>query len=124
MQRNPEDETASSWSATALSYEMLEISEGRSNTMTTESIEQMKARLKREDEEKEETFQKRLHEIKESQAPWRAKREAKERTEEQERQKLHEDLRQKREQEMKDSALRSWLDAGGGPKSSRRSGLV
>ena len=46
--------------------------------MMPESIEQMKARLKREDEEKQETFQKRLQEIKESQAPWRAEREAKE----------------------------------------------
>jgi guanylate kinase len=43
----------------------------RSTTLTRETVEQMKARLKREDEEKEETFQKRLQEIKESQAPWR-----------------------------------------------------
>jgi hypothetical protein len=81
--------------------------------MTAESIEQMKARLKREDEEKEEAFQKRLEEIKESQAPWRAEQEAKERAEQKERDKLHENVRQKREREMKDSARLAWLDAGG-----------
>jgi hypothetical protein len=81
--------------------------------MTAESIEQLKARLKREDEEKEEAFQKRLEEIKESQAPWRAEQKAKERAEEQKRRKLLDDARQRREQEMKDSALRRWLGAGG-----------
>ena len=78
-----------------------------------ETIEQVKARLKRQDEEKEKAFQKRLEEIREAQAPWRAEQEAKERAEEQERQKLLDDARHKREQEMKDSAHRSWLDAGG-----------
>jgi hypothetical protein len=92
---------------------MLEMSEGRSNTMATESIEQLKARLKREDEAKEEAFQKRLQEIRESQAEFRAEREAKERAEHKERQELHEELRQKREQEMKDSARVGWFDAGG-----------
>jgi len=33
--------------------------------MTAESIEQLKARLKREDEEKEKAFQKRLEEVRE-----------------------------------------------------------
>jgi guanylate kinase len=33
--------------------------------MSSETLEQMKARLKREDEEKEEAFQKRLEEIRE-----------------------------------------------------------
>jgi hypothetical protein len=81
--------------------------------MATESIEQLKARLKREDEAKEEAFQKRLQEIRESQAEFRAEREAKERAEHKERQELHEELRQKREQEMKDSARVGWFDAGG-----------
>ena len=81
--------------------------------MTTESIEQLKARLKREDEAKEEAFQKRLEEIKESQAEFRAEREAKEQVEQKERDKLHEELRQKREREMKDRSRLAWLDAGG-----------
>ena len=81
--------------------------------MTKETVEQMKARLKREDEEKEEAFQKRLEEIKESQAPWRAEQKAKEQAQEQERRKLLDDARQRHEQEMKDSARSSWLDAGG-----------
>jgi hypothetical protein len=89
------------------------MSEERSTAMTADHIEQMKARLKREDEAKEKAFQKRLEEIRESQAPWPAEREAKERTEEQKRQKLLDGVRQKREQEMKDSARSSWLDAGG-----------
>src|SRR5215217_7380349 len=80
---------------------ILKTSEERSNTMTAESIEQMKARLKREDEEKEEAFQKRLEEIKESQAEFRAGREAKGRAEEQERERLHEERRQRREEEIK-----------------------
>jgi hypothetical protein len=89
------------------------MSQERSTTLTAESIEQMKARLKRDDEEKEEAFQKRLEEIKEGQAPWRAEQKAKERAEEQKRRKLHDDARQRREQEMKDSARSSWLGAGG-----------
>jgi hypothetical protein len=81
--------------------------------MTKETVEQLKARLKRQDEEKEEAFQKRLEEIRESQAEFRAEREAKERADEQKRQKLLDDARQKREQEMKDRARLAWLDAGG-----------
>ena len=81
--------------------------------MTADGIEQMKARLKREDEAKEEAFEKRLEEIREGQAPWRAEQEAKERAEEQKRRKLLDDARQRREQEMKDSTRSSWLDAGG-----------
>ena len=61
----------------------------------------MRARLKREDEAKEEVFQKRLEEIRESQTGFRAKQEKKERTEEQKRQKLLDDARRKREKEMK-----------------------
>jgi hypothetical protein len=63
--------------------------------MSSETLEQLKARIKREDEAKEEAFQKRLEEIRESQAEFRAEQEKKELAEEQERQKLHEDLRQK-----------------------------
>jgi hypothetical protein len=81
--------------------------------MTEESIQRVKARLKREDEEKEKAFQKHLEEIREAQAPWRAEREAKQRAEDQERRRLLEDARHKRERETKDSARRSWLDAGG-----------
>jgi colicin import membrane protein len=89
------------------------MSQERSNTMTKESLEQLKAKLKSEDEEKEEAFQKRLEEIREGQAEVRAEREAKERAEQKERRKLLEDARQRREQEMKYSARSSWLDAGG-----------
>jgi hypothetical protein len=60
----------------------------------------MKARLKREDEEKEEVFHKSFEEIRQGQAEFRAEREAKERGEEQERQKLHEGLRQKHERSL------------------------
>lgn len=79
----------------------------------SETVEQLKARLEREDEEKEEAFQKRLEEIKAGNARWRAKKEAEARAEQQERQRLHEDLRQNRENDMKDSARSSWLAAGG-----------
>ena len=78
--------------------------------MTTESIEQMNARLKREEEEKEEAFQKRLEQIRAEQAPLRAEREAKEQAEEQQRRKLLDEARQRREQEMKKSAC---FDSGG-----------
>jgi len=81
--------------------------------MTKETIEQLKAHLKREDEEKERAFQKTLEGVRESQAPFRAEQEAKKRTEEAERQKLLEDARAKRVQEMQDSARRSWITAGG-----------
>ena len=81
--------------------------------MTADRVEQLKVRLKREDEEKEEAFQKRLQEIRESQAPWRAEQEAKKRAEEQERQKLLDDARRKRENEMKDRARRTWIAGGG-----------
>ena len=81
--------------------------------MTADRVEQLKARLKREDEEKEEAFQKRLEEIREAQAPWRAEQEAKKRAEEQEREKLHDDARRKRENEMKDRAQRTWIAGGG-----------
>ena len=77
--------------------------------MTKETIEQLKARMKREDEEKKKVFQRTLDGIKESQAPFRAEQEAKKRAEEEQRQQLHEDARAKRVQGMKDSARRSWI---------------
>jgi len=89
------------------------MSEERSTAMTADHIEQMKARLKREDEAKEKAFQKRLEEIRESRAEFRAEQEKKEWAEEQKRQKLLDDARRKREKEMKNSARSSWLDAGG-----------
>jgi hypothetical protein len=89
------------------------MSEERSTAMTADHIEQMKARLKREDEEKEKAFQKRLEEIRESRAEFRAEQEKKERAEEQKRQKLLDGPRHKREKEMEDSARLAWLDAGG-----------
>ena len=90
-----------------------ETSEERGTTITADRVEQLKARLKREDEEKEEAFQKRLQEIREAQAPWRAEQEAKKRAEEQEREKLLDDARRKRENEMKDRAQRTWIAGGG-----------
>src|SRR5919112_1041355 len=89
------------------------MSEERSTQMSEGNIEQAVDRIKRQDEEKEKAFQKQLEEIREAQAPWRAEREAKERKAEQERRKLLDNARHKREQETKDSALRSWLGAGG-----------
>src|SRR5215218_5828570 len=88
-------------------------SEERSNAMTPESIEQLKARLKRQDEEKEEAFKKRLERAYADNAGWRAEQAQKKRLEEQERERLHAGVRESREQEMKTSALRPWLDAGG-----------
>jgi len=96
-----------------MSKDVPEMSEERSTTMTTESIEQLKARLKRQDEEKEEAFQKRLEGIREAQAPWRAEQGAKKRAEEQEREKLLDDARRRRENEMRDRARRTWTTAGG-----------
>jgi hypothetical protein len=81
--------------------------------VTTDRIEQMKARLKREEREEEEAFQKRLEEIRESQEEFRAEQEEKERAEEQKRERLHEERRRSREEEMKTSARLAWLDAGG-----------
>jgi hypothetical protein len=59
-----------------------------STQVTGESIDQLKARLKREDEEKKKAFQKTLEGIRESQAPFRAEQEAKKRAEHQERETL------------------------------------
>ena len=81
--------------------------------MTEETIEQLKARLKREEEEKERAFQKKLKEIHAGAAPWRAEKEKEEREKELRQKKLVRESQEKRAQEMKDDALRSYLDAGG-----------
>ncbi len=81
--------------------------------MSGETLEQIKARIERQDEEKEEAFQKSLKEIKGANKRWRAEQEEKERAAERARQKLREDLRKKREEETKDRMRLSWLDAGG-----------
>lgn len=81
--------------------------------MSEETIEQAMARLKRQDEEKERAWQKRRKELEAEAQRYRAQKEQEQREKELAVEKLHEDLRQKREQEMKDDALRPWLDAGG-----------
>jgi hypothetical protein len=81
--------------------------------MTEETVEQMKARLTREDEEKERAFQKRLKEVDADSAPWRAQKEKEEREKELRQERVVRESQQKRAQEMKDEALRSYLDAGG-----------
>jgi hypothetical protein len=81
--------------------------------MTKETVEQLKDRLKRQDEEREEAFKKRLEKAYADNAGWRAEQEQKKRLEEQKRERLFAGVRESREREMKDSALRPWLDAGG-----------
>jgi hypothetical protein len=79
----------------------------------TETIEQIKARLKREDEKKERAFQKRLEDIKADNRRYRAEKEEEERAKRLAIEKLHREHQEKREQEMKASALHSWVVAGG-----------
>ena len=79
--------------------------------MTGETVEQLRDRLRKEDEAKEEAFQKRLEQLRADTAKYRAEKEAEERTKQQERERLLAGVRESRE--MKDSALRPWLDAGG-----------
>jgi hypothetical protein len=81
--------------------------------MTGETVEQLKDRLRKEDEAKEEAFQKRLEQLRADTAKYRAEKEAEERTKQQERERLLAGVRESRERETKDSALRPWLDAGG-----------
>src|SRR5215210_5107119 len=81
--------------------------------MSSNPLEQMRARLKRQDEEKEEAFKKRLERAYSDNARWRAEQEQKKRAEEEERKRLFASVRESREREMKESALRPWLDAGG-----------
>jgi hypothetical protein len=81
--------------------------------MTGETVEQLKDRLRKEDEGKEEAFQKRLEQLRSDTAKYRAEKEAEERTKQQERERLFAGVRESREREMKDSARLAWLDAGG-----------
>lgn len=64
--------------------------------MSQETTEQMKARLKRQDKEKEGAFQKHLKEFDAAAAVWRAEQEEKGAAEEQKREELHRDLQRKR----------------------------
>lgn len=81
--------------------------------MTQETVEQMKARLKRQDEAKERAWQESLKEFEAGVSAYRAEQERRERAEDKKREEILMELQKKREQEMKDSALRPWLDAGG-----------
>jgi hypothetical protein len=78
-----------------------------------ETVEEIKTRLNREDEEKEKAFQKRLKEIDAGNAKWRAEKEKEQRAKELATEKLISERQEKREQEMKDSARNSYLVAGG-----------
>jgi hypothetical protein len=79
----------------------------------SETIEQLKARLKQQDEEEERAFQRRLKELGAVSEPWRAEKVKEEREKELHQKKLVRESQEKRAQEMKDEALRSYLDAGG-----------
>ena len=73
--------------------------------MTGETVEQLKDRLRKEDEAKEEAFQKRLEQLRADTAKYRAEKEAEQRTKQQERERLLAGVRESREREMKESAL-------------------
>jgi hypothetical protein len=85
--------------------------------MSEETIEQIKARLKKREEEKKRAFEKRLKEIDAEQAAWRAEREAAEAEEERKREAQRRRVqaeRQKAEEERhKDDARDQWMAAGG-----------
>jgi dTMP kinase len=85
--------------------------------MSEETIEQIKARLKREDEEKERAFQRRLKEIDAEQAEWRKERERAEAEEERKREaeRRREQAERQRAEEArhKDDARDQWMAAGG-----------
>ena len=82
-----------------------------------ETIEQMKARLKREDEEKEEAWQRRRDELKARADRYRAEKDAEKEKEERAKRQAVEKGREERqraeERRMKESALASWLAGGG-----------
>jgi len=81
--------------------------------MSEETIEQVKARLKREDEKKERAFQKRRKELEAEARRYQAEKEKEQRARERA---VQEELREKqeeREQEMKESVLYSWVASGG-----------
>jgi hypothetical protein len=79
----------------------------------SETIEELKSRLKREDEEAERNFQKTLQEAHAAAGPWRARKEKEAREKELRQERLVQESQQKRAQEAKDEARRSYLDAGG-----------
>jgi chromosome segregation ATPase len=84
---------------------------------TMDAIEEIKARLRREDEEKERAWQKRLKEIDEEQAQWRAENEKRERAEQEKRERLRRERQREHaraeEHRTKELARASWVDAGG-----------
>jgi len=85
-----------------------------------ETIEEIKARLKRGDEEKERAFRMRLKQIDEETTEWRAQKEREQRAKEQATEKLirerQEERAQAEERRTKEMARASWMDAGGSEK--------
>jgi len=81
--------------------------------MSEETIEQTMERLKREDEVKERAFQKRLEEFDAEARRYRAEKEEEQRSKERAVEKELREKQERREQEMKDSALHSWVVSGG-----------
>src|SRR5215208_761955 len=65
--------------------------------MTRETVEQLKDRLRKDDEEIEEAFQKRLKQLRADTAKYRAEKEAEDRTKQQERERLLAGVRESRE---------------------------
>jgi hypothetical protein len=85
--------------------------------MSRETIEQIKERLKRKDEEKERAFQNTLGEIEAEQARWRAQREAEARAERELLEKLRTQEQREHaraeERRAKEDAREHWIAAGG-----------
>jgi hypothetical protein len=81
--------------------------------MSEETIEQVKARLKREDEKKERARQKTLAEFDADAARYRAEKEEEQREKERASEKLIRERQEERVLQMKESARSSYLDAGG-----------
>jgi hypothetical protein len=88
--------------------------------MAEETIEQLKQRLTREDEEKERAWQYTLKEIEAEQAQWRAQREAEARAKQEEFERLRTEEQREyaraEERRTKEDARRHWLEAGGTPE--------
>jgi len=78
-----------------------------------ETIEQVKARLKKQDEEKEKARQKKLAEFDAVAQRYRAEKEKEQREKERASQKLIREAQEERALQMKDGARLSYLDAGG-----------
>jgi len=81
--------------------------------MPEETIEQVKERLRKADEEKEKGFQKRLKEMDADAQRYQAEKEKEQRAKERAVEKELKEKQEKREQEMRDSALHSWVASGG-----------